>query len=1078
MDLHRIHDDLLLRPFFEDNFDVNSYIKATLRDSTNVDESVSTLKTRSHDVDNVIQHLVSSHQEDLLNVSSKSIQIKNSILAIQSRVQTLKNSSSRIKTGVLNPLQTLKQQVSLFENALNTTDALRLIQRFRSTTRRLYSIATKFTPDDTAAISATSSDQPIVNPSSSMLEDILSSIRKQNFDVKNIARVAPCIFELQSIIDHPASKHVNVLMNDAAIVQQITLSIRESARHSMIKSIEGLQVVDTIANINILFDLGILAPEIAELIIQYKFICKTLIQDTFNIKLIALASQQLIEGGSAVSVSAIISPSSYSLSGSKSNVKKDSNRAPPSALNPSAGAVAAWRGILYGRVESMCDTLSRLSLQFVNLLMAFATKLQSLSRESGSNNLCDTVISELFRHLQDNSSLKLVDILNPCGMLLGDFWSNICDSLHQEIQSVLKDDSKTFIKNSLIDSYARFHYSIADVIPKTFRSLILRGGSSDASGFEVNSKLPTLSSKTNHSYLFPSNAIDFFLSNCAFSKLLDSIQPLVVPFLSKSVSRLNEACNAMFPSSVIKTAHPGNGVTNADSFYLKTLSSALLPLHSPETERYMDEKYPMDTVSSVSIKNFVKLILNEIQACRATSYSSITTQLPNSISSNSSVPNSWLFSPQERSDPTLLLNICKSIVSSIKLFATKVESIIVTSPSATSFVEGCNVFPAQAFNFQIINGIDEIRKHLIKIISDLPIPPELQHTISLEMLSSSSSKRINDFIQSYSKEQVLSFPLDASLAAIVSSIESSPTIPNPQCVLFQAVRVLDKTLESAFLPWISGAALPMELMVLQMHSQLPSAKSIDGEIQQNVSPYVDSLSRFVSDISQNQIAILIQSTNLNELARAILSKRILSFFLRQVFLLRFNDQLKACLLKDSSGIQTITSSLFNADLSSLGRTYAEFKALKPFLSIPVADFAGAIASYSQGEPFSSDTRKSKIMAILRTMRRSNLYHHFLSKLPHEYCSMPYETGNSLQGVLQVYSYNEALDAAVLEANGANLTMIHRLWVKDQDASERKVVDSVMKCLETFESRYARASHGDGSTSESNSEIVKILRSNF
>jgi hypothetical protein len=91
-------------------------------------------------------------------------------------------------------------------------------------------------------------------------------------------------------------------------------------------------------------------------------------QDTFDTKQVAAAAQIAIEGTAGTS-------SIVSSAGGKQVVAASATGRSLPNLNPPAGAAAAWRGVLWGRIEAMCEALQRYTLQVRSALAAWLAEM-------------------------------------------------------------------------------------------------------------------------------------------------------------------------------------------------------------------------------------------------------------------------------------------------------------------------------------------------------------------------------------------------------------------------------------------------------------------------------------------------------------------------------------------------------------------------------------------------------------------------------------------------------------------------------------------------------------------------------
>ena len=85
------------------------------------------------------------------------------------------------------------------------------------------------------------------------------------------------------------------------------------------------------------------------------------IADALDTRQVAVAAQTAIEGSAGTS--SIVSSSAALKQQPPHGAASASATAPRVSLMPPAGAAAAWRGVLWGRVEAMCEALHRSALQ-------------------------------------------------------------------------------------------------------------------------------------------------------------------------------------------------------------------------------------------------------------------------------------------------------------------------------------------------------------------------------------------------------------------------------------------------------------------------------------------------------------------------------------------------------------------------------------------------------------------------------------------------------------------------------------------------------------------------------------------
>lgn len=86
-------------------------------------------------------------------------------------------------------------------------------------------------------------------------------------------------------------------------------------------------------------------------------------QEALDTRLVAAAAQSALEGGAgtAAIVSSAAAGKQQHSGQAVAAAALTGTRGP--ALVPPAGAAAAWRGVLWGRVEAMCEAFQRITLQ-------------------------------------------------------------------------------------------------------------------------------------------------------------------------------------------------------------------------------------------------------------------------------------------------------------------------------------------------------------------------------------------------------------------------------------------------------------------------------------------------------------------------------------------------------------------------------------------------------------------------------------------------------------------------------------------------------------------------------------------
>ena len=104
---------------------------------------------------------------------------------------------------------------------------------------------------------------------------------------------------------------------------------------------------------------------------------------------------------------------------------------PRVSVVPPAGAAAAWRGVLWGRIEAMCEAFQRLALQAWNLAYVLAHARDANDRALLALDLCAG--PAITAEVTTAGGAPTSSFLHPSALLLHRFWRESCASLELQV---------------------------------------------------------------------------------------------------------------------------------------------------------------------------------------------------------------------------------------------------------------------------------------------------------------------------------------------------------------------------------------------------------------------------------------------------------------------------------------------------------------------------------------------------------------------------------------------------------------------------------------------------------------------
>ena len=508
--LPELRSDLVLAPFFDESFNGEAYVRSVIRSEYNsgaaaagleesaAETALARVRQKTQDVEKAIKALVSTHQDALFAQAGTTVALKRTVGAVSERVAGMQAVSLRLREDVLMPLRELRSEAATLANVLAVSDIMRRVQRLHYNVRRLRALTAPSGPargaqgdDATAAAIAA----PTIAP-------------EKLSDLRSLARIAPLLHEVEDGLADPVVAGVAVIEGERPFVGAVGLAVRDATRSILLKSVDSLNAADCSAALAVFHELHCVPDEVASAIDRAAASAVASIRDALDVKRVIAAAQSAIEGGGGSGGGDKGKGGvGISLVGMSMSIPGAASRGGP--LLPPAGAAAAWRGALWGRVESLCEALQRTTLQVWNLLYIVSrTRDAAAAAASAGASRRDSMIGAIAaalaagargdpagvqRHPSESSSSDSSsggageapsgpplpsaspssdataaggggEVPHPAVALLLRYWRAVATGLAAEVSSVSSSESLVFVRNTLVDSYPRLHYLLLELL--------------------------------------------------------------------------------------------------------------------------------------------------------------------------------------------------------------------------------------------------------------------------------------------------------------------------------------------------------------------------------------------------------------------------------------------------------------------------------------------------------------------------------------------------------------------------------------------------------------------------------------
>jgi len=500
VDAHLPEMDPRIAFFAKPGFDATAYVASAMRadaagggsgvgstlEETAAEVELRHLRGLEAEVDREIRAIVTTHHATLATHHTASAAMKADVEGLSAKVTELRHVAGRLRDDVLTPVEDLRRDVRLLRHATQAAELLSAVQEALGLVGRLQAGFRALAADaDSAAL-------PL------------------GCDARALGRLAPQLYDAEQLVADCGARlrlaQVRVLQQPLQWLHRAGATYRTALRDALDRAAGTLNVADVGALLDAAADLGDDALQAAcvRCIDHAAHAAAVAWSSALNPTALAQAAQAALEGTVATPATtvptltgggpAVTSAGAGGVSRAGGSAGATSVAPPPTILQPSVGAAAAWRGVLWGRVEEAGDGLQRATLQAWNLAWVVGLRHHSASRARLAARLDGEAV--LAGTSEDGRGSTAGDDGPPLGAaalltygpaaLLRRYWCHATHAMHAACAALLTSDQGAFIRTSLLDAYPRLHYTLLDVLGRVERSAALRSGSEDAGNLSIS----------------------------------------------------------------------------------------------------------------------------------------------------------------------------------------------------------------------------------------------------------------------------------------------------------------------------------------------------------------------------------------------------------------------------------------------------------------------------------------------------------------------------------------------------------------------------------------------------------------
>ncbi|KAG7235839.1 hypothetical protein INR49_002164 [Caranx melampygus] len=482
---------------------------------------------------------------------------------------------------------------------------------------------------------------------------------------------------------------IEVIENDLLLISRARLEVENQAKRLLEQGMEIQNPTQVGTALQVFYNLGTLRETIGSVVGGYR----TAIQDNIT---------------SALDIKGLTQPA-------------NPRGAPGRAVLPTPGNTAAFRAALWTNLEKLMDQICAACRQVQHLQKVLTKKRDPVT------HVC--FIDEISKDGQPD--------------ILYTFWTDVTSTLSEEFHRAT--EASSFLKQAFEGEYPKLLRLYNELWRRLQQySASLQGALTSSGGMDASLDITAV--ETDGQDLFTHGKQDYSPEKA----LKDSLQPYEAAYLSKSLSRLFDPINLVFPMG-------GRNPPSSDELdsIIKTISRHPLSVASLEgrtnSQPSQRRRHTVDREMGTTVHTFGTSPLNELNVASV--------------------------------DPDLSLAVAKNAAKTVQLFCVKSEQLLCTQGDASQVIGPLT--DGQRRNVAVINSLYRLHQAVAKIISGLgTCPPAAAEALSssLQGVQALMSSAVQPLLQSVSD----------SIEAIIITLHqedfsgplSTPDKPDVPCSLY------------------------------------------------------------------------------------------------------------------------------------------------------------------------------------------------------------------------------------------------------------------------------------------------------
>ncbi|KAJ4940008.1 hypothetical protein JOQ06_029439 [Pogonophryne albipinna] len=414
---------------------------------------------------------------------------------------------------------------------------------------------------------------------------------------------------------------IEVIENDLLLISRARLEVENQAKRLLEQGMEIQNPTQVGTALQVFYNLGSLRETISSVVGGYR----TTIKDNIN---------------SALDIKGLTQPT-------------NPRAAPGRAVLPTPGNTAAFRAALWTHLEKLMDQICAACRQVQHLQKVLLKKRDPVT------HVC--FIDEIIKDGQPD--------------ILYTFWTDVTSTLSEEFHRAT--EASSFLKQAFEGEYPKLLRLYNELWRRLQQySASLQGALTSGAGIEASLDISATESDTQD--LFTYGKQDYNPEKA----LKDSLQPYESAYLSKSLSRLFDPINLVFPMGGRNP--PSND--ELDSI-IKTISrqAAYLP------DVCLTERHHSDTIPPLDVMLHNQDSKNELNVASV--------------------------------DPNLALAVSKNVAKTVQLFCVKSEQLLCTQGECSQVIGPLT--EGQRRNVAVVNSLYRLQQAVNKIVSGsgVCVPP-------------------------------------------------------------------------------------------------------------------------------------------------------------------------------------------------------------------------------------------------------------------------------------------------------------------------------------------------------------------